>query len=239
MPLLPQVIVPFDCLDKRIKETWTEKRSRNLGNLPSPFRCVIVGPPGVGKSCVAKQLLIHQRPRFDQLFIAHGDYREDGSGSREYDDTDATAMFSEVPDILYWNEICSEDDPDAPPVKRLLVVDDIEMSGASKERLRNLATTFRYLSSHKGISVILCYQSWFDLPTVIKKCSNVFIIFKPRANSEYSLLDNRCGLPKGSLRELFRTIATGERDSIMVDHTPNSPTPIRLNIWTPVEIDAD
>ena len=89
------------------------------------------------------------------------------------------------------------------------------------------------------MSVILCHQSFFDVPAVVKKCANVFILWKPRASSEYALLDNRCGLPKGSLRAMFKDIAPGERDSIMIDHTANSPAPIRLNIWTPVEIATD
>ena len=89
------------------------------------------------------------------------------------------------------------------------------------------------------MSVALCHQSWFDLPGVIKKCSNLFILWRPRANSEYALLDNRCGLPKGTLRMLFDEVAPGERDSITVDHTAGSPAPIRLNLWTPVELIVD
>ena len=134
-------------------------------------------------------------------------------------------MLGDVPPLEYWNELRAGDDPDGYPVKRLAIVDDLELTGANKERLRNLAILFRYVSTHKGMSVLLCHQSFFD--------------WRPRATSEYALLDNRCGLPKGTLRMLFKTIAPGEQDSIMIDHTPNSPAPIRLNIWTKVEIDTD
>ena len=182
---------------------------------------------------------MHQRRRFDQLFVVHEDYREDGSGTSEYDDCDPTAMLGDVPDLLYWNEITAGDDPDGPPVKRLVILDDLELTSANRERLKNLALLFRYVSSHKGMSIILCHQSFFDVPAVVKKCSNVFVIWKPRATSEYALLDNRCGLQKGTLRMLFKDIAPGERDSVMIDHTSGSPAPIRLNLWQPISIDTD
>ena len=237
MPRLPQAAVAFDCSDKRIRETWTPKRARDLANVPSPFRALLIGPPGGGKSTVAKNLLIHQRKRFDELYVVHEDYREDGTGTTEYDDADPSQMLGDVPPLEYWNEVCAGDDPDGPPVKRLVILDDLELTSANRERLRNLAITFRYLSSHKRISVILCHQSWFDLPTVIKKCSNIFVLWKPRATSEYSLLDNRCGLPKETLRMLFKDIAPGARDSIMIDHSEGSPAPLRLNIWQPITLD--
>ena len=239
MPRLPQAVVAFDCSDKKVRETWTPKRARDLANLPSPFRAILIGPRVGGKSTVAKNLLIHQRKRFDELYVVHEDYREDGTGTTEYDDADPSQMLGDVPPLEYWNEVCAGDDPDGPPVKRLVILDDLELTGANKERLRNLALLFRYVSTHKGMSIILCHQSFFDVPAVIKKCANVFVLWRPRASSEYALLDNRCGLPKGSLRAMFADVAPEERDSIMIDHTPNSPAPIRLNIWTPVEIATD
>ena len=238
MPRLPQAIVPFDCSDKKISEGWTPKRARDLANLPSPFRALLIGPPGVGKSTVVKNLLIHQRPRFDELIIIHEDHRADGSGTTEYDDCDPTHMLGDIPSLEAWGELCAGDDPDLPK-KRLVVLDDLEFSRADKTRLQNLAVLFRYVSSHKGMSVALLHQSFFDTPTIVKKCSNFICLWRPRANSEYALLDNRCGLGKGTLRMLFDEVAPGERDSVAVDHTPNTPAQLRLNIWQPIELIAD
>ena len=65
--------------------------------------------------------------------------------------------------------------------------------------------------------------------------ANVYIVYKPRAYSELSLIEDRVGMPKGSLKELFNTIATGHRDSITVDLTENTPAKLRLNIWKKIK----
>jgi len=135
MPL-PQEVVPFRCSDKRLNEQWTRSRARDLWNFPSP--------------------------RFDEVYLIHEDHSDDpdAPGTTEYDDTDCTPpLMNEVPDLSFWNQICAEDDPSEPPIKRLIILDDLEMKG--RERLRNLQTLFRYVSSHKGFSLCLSYQNFF------------------------------------------------------------------------------
>lgn len=47
--------------------------------------------------------------------------------------------------------------------------------------------------------------------------------------------ENRCGMPKGMLKELFETVAPGHRDSITIDLKENSPARLRKNVWEPIE----
>lgn len=231
---LPQEIVLFDCVDKRLKEKWTRKRAEDLWNFPSPFRMLLLGEPGGGKSCLIKNVVIHQRPYFDKVYVVHEDHSDDPEcpGTTEYDDLDATAIMSEVPNLAYWNNELAQDDPDGPPVKRLCILDDLEMKGA--ERLKNLQTLFRYVSSHKGVSVCLAYQQFFGLEPVIKKLSNIFVLYRPRDRDEVGRIEKRVGLEKGTLKELFQTFCKGAHDSICVDLT-GSPAPLRFNIIHPIE----
>ena len=119
-------------------------------------------------------------------------------------------------------------------MKRLIILDDLEMKGP--ERLKNLQTLFRYVSSHKGFSLMLSHQNFFSLEPVIKKCSNVFVVWRPRDRDEIGRIEKRVGLDKGVLKSIFDAVAPNEHDSIMVDHTPHSPAPLRLNLFHPIEM---
>jgi ABC-type cobalamin/Fe3+-siderophores transport system ATPase subunit len=237
---LPKAIVPFRCADKLIEEKWTAERAEDLANIPSPFRAILVGGCGSGKSTVAKQLLIHQKPNFDELILIHADVGDDEhqGGSTEWWDADPTLVMNECPSLEFWTALCANDDPDR-PVKRLVVVDDLEQTSALKQRLKNLALLFRYVSTHKSMSVILCHQSMFDIMPLLRKMANLYIVWKPRAKNELTLIENRVGLDKGVLKELFTQLCPNQRDSITIDLTDRSPQKLRLNLWTPIDLEED
>ena len=234
-PPPPRAVIPFDSSDKKIKETWTPERAKDLANFPSPFRMLLLGLPGGGKSCLIKNVVIHQRPRFKEIFVIHedGPQEEDGAGTTEYDDLDPTMMMSEVPDLRFWKVVCEADDPKKPPVKRLVILDDLEMKGS--KRLSNLQTLFRYTSSHKGFSLCLAHQNFFGLEPVIKKCANIFVVWKPRDRDEIGRIEKRVGLEKGTLKEIFDA-AKDDHDSICIDHTRGTSAPLRLNLFTEIMI---
>jgi hypothetical protein len=195
---------------------------------------LLLGEPGGGKSCLIKNIVIHQRPHFDKVYVIHEDHSSDpkAPGTSEYDDMDATAIMNEVPDLAYWNSELAQDDPEGPPVKRLCILDDLEMKGT--DRLKNLQTLFRYISSHKGISLCLAHQNFFGLEPVIRKNANIFVVWKPRDREELARIENRVGLEKGMLRSIFTQFWGRRHDSICVDCTPDTPYPLRLNISIPI-----
>ena len=166
-------MVVFNSSDKTLKESWADPgRSRNLANFPSPFRMLCLGPPGVGKSTLAKNVVVAQDPAFDEVYVIHAD----AGVTRDYIDLEPTEMFSEVPSLECWNtlpeyhEQTDEEEElgsDPKPIKRLVIIDDLEYTSAHKQRLANLAILFRYASSHKGLSIILCHQSFFDVPALV------------------------------------------------------------------------
>ncbi len=120
-----------------------------------------------------------------------------------------------------------------------MVIDDLELTSANKERMKNLAILFRYCSTHKGLTIYFSHQSFFDVPSLVKKMANVYILWKPRAFSELSMIENRVGYPKGTLKELFSNVATAHRDSITVDLTEGSPAKLRLNLFKKIELQED
>ena len=217
-------IIPIVNKDKRGSESWNDKRAHDIGNFPSPQRILLLGPCGTGKSTLIKNLIMHQMPRFKEVYLIH----EDWEYTKEYDDLEVTAKMGDPPDISFW-------DYTGPYIKRAVIIDDIEMVAANKERMKNLAIIFRYVSTHKGLTIYFAHQSFFDVASLIKKMASVFILWKPRSRSELAMIDNRTGLKKDTLKELFKTVATGHRDSICVDLSQNSPAKLRLNIWQKIE----
>ena len=211
--------------DKRGHEAWDDTRIKNLANFPSPARILLLGPCGVGKSTVIKNLIMQKSPRFEEVYLIH----EDAEFTKEYDDLEPTKKLSEVPPLEFWEY-------EGKHIRRAVICDDLELTSAHKERLKNLAIMFRYASTHKGLTIYFAHQSFFDILGLIKKMANVFILWKPRAYSELSLIENRVGMKKNMLKEIFKTVATGHRDSITVDLTEKSPAKLRLNLFNKIEV---
>ncbi len=229
-------VIPFGCSDKKINDKWTP--DRNFAAFPQPFRAMFLGPPNVGKSTLAKTLITYADPPFDELYIIHEDYQPDGGGTTEWDDADPTRVMGEVPDLKWWDDLYAADDPDEPPVRRLIVIDDLEATGVSKARERSLVTLYRYVSSHHGASLILCYQNMFGIKPILRKMANVIVCWRPTARNEMGIIANRVGIEEPELRLLFdqanRIYGRSIRNSICFDATQDTPAPIRINLFQPV-----
>ena len=236
---LPRDIVAFRSGDKvGAEERWDEQRCRDLANFPAPCRILLLGPPSCGKSVTAQNLLIHAKPRYEELYVVH----EDAGTTRDYEQADPTAMMPEVPSLEFWSALPErhEDGPlKGKRIKRLVIVDDLETSGAAKERIKRLGILVRYCSSHKFLTVVICHQSAFDLPPLVRKMCNVVCVWKPRGRQELALISNRVGADPGLLEHLFNTAATGPRDCITLDFTVDTPAPLRLNVFQKIEIASD
>ena len=101
---------------------------------------------------------MHQYPRFEEVFLIH----QDAGFTKEYADLDCTAEMSEVPDISFW-------DYEGRHIKRAVIVDDLELTSANKERMKNSAILFRYASTHKGLTIYFAHQSFFNVCPILRK----------------------------------------------------------------------
>jgi hypothetical protein len=220
---LPESIIQISNADKDGKhESWYPGRS--LGDFPHPFRMVISAIPHCGKTNLIKNLIIHAqsgKTPFKDIIVCHG-----SKGTKEYDDVKVTQLVHELPlaESFHDNER-----------KTLLVIDDFECCEMSKRDKANLSELFRYVSSHHDLSIIFSFQSFFDIPPIVRKCTSVYILYKPRSNAEITTMSNRIGMDADLMQNMMRELLVERWDSICIDLTMDSPNPFRLNLFYPFD----
>lgn len=216
---LPNKIIVIKNKDKMFDEKWYP--NRNIANFPAPFRMCLVGAVGGGKTNTAKNIILRAYPQYDKIVICHCD-----KSSREWDDieTNPEDRFydSQLPPLEFFEE-------KDPKEKWLLIIEDCEFKNEGKNK--ELSMLFRYISSHKKVSIMLLYQNFTGIPKIARRLANVFVVWKIPDTMALETIGRKCGLKRGELIEMFDTIANGSKDSICLDMTPGTPAPIRLNIF--------
>lgn len=230
IPSLPNKVVVIKNADKDVgnwMESWDYPKKRSPAHIPHSFRLVALGAPGRGKTNYMKNIFLkHQTSgkKFERLFVITCDL-----SSREWDDVEPTQILDRMPDMELFEE----------PVKTCVIIDDYEFEKCGKEEMRKLTTLFRMISTHKSVSVMASYQSFFHTPTICRKTANCFLIYKPTSENELQTISNRVGIKYEDLRMLFKQFANDYYDHIFIDMTKNTPYRIRKNIYEVIEYNSD
>ena len=214
---LPNRIIPLPNPDKNFHERWHQ--GRNMLNIPHPFRCVALGPPNVGKTTIVKNLLLRANPPFEEVVVIHCD----SDYTKEYDDIGSNVeILSEIPAPNDWDGL----------VKTLVVLDDLEFKGMNKEQKRNLDRLFGYVSTHKNISCILCSQDPFNVPPIVRRCSNLWVLWRCPDLDAMATCARKTGLKADNFNAIFNQLMMNQKDSLWIDTTDGSPYPLRKNGFT-------
>jgi hypothetical protein len=215
---LPRKIIALKNADKSFHEKWTA--TRDPLNLPHPVRGVFLGPPNTGKTTVIKNILLRAKPPYEEIFVVHADPEY----TKEYDDLDCT-MLGEIPAPEEWEG----------EVKTCVILDDIEFSSLSKEQKKHLDRLFGYVSTHKNISVFLTSQQAFSVPTICRRCSNLFVIYKQPDVDSLKAIARKVGMKTDQFVDIFDNLLKVPTDSLWIDLTNKSPHPLRLNGYEMLE----
>lgn len=124
-------------------------------------------------------------------------------------------------------------------VKTLVILDDLEFKAMSKDQKRNLDRLFGFVSTHKNISVILCSQDPFSVPAIVRRCSNLWVLWKLPDLDAMSICARKTGLKSQSFNILFNTLNINGHNSLWIDMTEKSPYPLRKNGYTLIEKDTE
>ena len=214
----PNRIIPMPNPDKKFHEEWYPKR--NPLNMPHPFRAVLLGPPNVGKTTVVKNLLLKSKPAFKEVVVVHCD----PDYTQEYDDIGAQVRC-DIPAPEDWEG----------EVKTLVVLDDLEFKGMSKDQKRNLDRLYGFVSTHKNISVVLCAQDAFNVPPIVRRCSNLWVLWRINDLDAMATVSRKSGMKSDDYKRIFNSF-TETRDSLWIDMTDKSPYPLRKNGYTLLNI---
>jgi hypothetical protein len=115
-------------------------------------------------------------------------------------------------------------------------MDDYEFKNElNKEQKHNLDRLMAYVSTHKNVSVLIALQDPYNVFPAIRRMANVWIMGKLDIQSIMDLM-NKLGFNAVKTKELF-SLLKGPHDTLWIDKTKNTPYPIRLNGYTPIEFD--
>jgi len=209
---LPNEIIALPNIDKAFHEKWT--KSRNMLNIPHPWRGVLLGPPNCGKGTVVKNLLLRADPPFEEVFCIHCD----PAYTKEWDDIGAV-MMDKIPEPDEWEG----------RVKTLVILDDLEFKGMSKNQRRCLDRLYGFVSTHKNISVALCSQDTFNVPPIVRRCSNLWVLWRCPDLDAMSVCARKTGMQSKDFNAIFRELMMNGHDSLWLDMTSKSPYPKRKN----------
>ena len=212
---LPDVLLPLANPDKEFHEKWSN--GRNMLDLPHPFRGVLLGPPNCGKSTTVKNILLRATPPFEACTVIHCDAEH----TKEYADLgEGCDVRGDIPSPEDWSA----------DVKQLVIIDDLELKGLGKEQKRNLDRLFGYVSTHKNISVVLCSQDAFNVPPIVRRCSNLWVLWRGPDLDAMACVARKSGLTANDLKRIFDSFKS-DKDSVWIDRTSGTPYPLRKNAY--------
>ena len=159
-------------------------------------------------------MLIRADPMFDEIYLWHCD----STNTKEYSDIDLK-ILKELPDPKEWNS----------DKKKLVIIDDIEFKNLSKNQQYCLNRLYGYVSTHKNVSVILATQNFYNIPTIVRRCSNMFILWRINDTTCLKTISKKCGISSSQFDMLFEKYIHKLHDSLWIDMTSNTPAKIRIN----------
>lgn len=219
---LPKRIIVIPNQDKTWHESWY--KGRDELNFPAPWRAIMCGPPNSGKSLIVKNLIARADPPFEDIFLIHCD----GGGTREYDDVDVQ-MLDDIPAPEEWEG----------EVKTLVVLDDLDYKSMNKVQIKNLSRLMGYVSTHKKVCVCICQQDSFQIPSIARRCANIFVMWKSHDIDSLANAARKTGLKSTSLKNIFSGLCHDPHDSLWIDLTSKTPMPMRLNGYTELKRSED
>lgn len=211
---LPDTIIPIRCSDK---EGWSESwdSGRNWLDFPHPWRGIFIGLPSSGKSTYIKNIILRTKKHFQEIIVSNFD----SDNSDEWSDGIKVKFITGIPDPKSFDR----------KKKRLLIIEDLDVSNLKPVDKSNLNRLFGYTSSHCNLSIALTTQAAFDVKPSIRRMANLFVLFKNHDLNSLITLASRCGLKAKHMVVIMSQLLSQLHSSLTIDLQNNSPARYRIN----------
>jgi hypothetical protein len=139
--------------------------------------------------------------------------------TKEYDDLKGDHFFllNDIPNVSEFSG----------KKKTFIILDDLPIKQLRKAQQILLNRLYGYMSTHKNISICLCSQDAYEIPVLVRRSSNLWVLWKGVDLTSLKQLARKSGCE--NLMELMQEHLQVSYDSLWIDTSPNSPAPIRVN----------
>jgi tRNA A37 threonylcarbamoyladenosine biosynthesis protein TsaE len=181
-----------------------------------PFRMIISGSSGSGKTNLVKNLLLNKKfykNRFDNIYIMSSTYYI----NNDYEDIDVDVVSTTYNED-FIDTILELQNENLDDTKGLLIIDD--MSGMlPKSQNSKLANLF-FRARHHNLSIMLLTQYYYNVPKNIRcNCSNIIIFNTENQNELKSLTaENCCHLKDQNFMSVFKYACNEPYSFLHIDY---------------------
>ena len=83
---------------------------------------------------------------------------------------------------------------------------------------------------------MLSYQSFFDIPTIIRKTCNYFFVWKTNNVDELTVIAKRVGYNKKTFQTIFSKYIKEKHDFLVVDQCIDPEFELRKNLYEVIKL---
>lgn len=205
------------------QENWDDinGKKRSMANFPHSFRACFLSPPGRGKSNLTKNILIAQKSEFQRILLY-----SNSEMSREYENIEIE-FFENTPTE---QDLLIDLDENGQPPKQIVIIEDVDLEHLSKVNENNLLKLLKHYSSHFNTSVIINVQDLIQIPSTMRRCCNIFGIWK-MSNMTLKILGDRFNIENKTLWNMAERELNEWHDFLIIDLTKKSPYKYRKNLY--------
>lgn len=202
-------------------------RRDDLMCFPGPWKCLVTGPPGVGKSNIVINMVAHAYPMFKRVILVHPD-----DDSHEYDRLDPG--LERVKDVPDWRSFKGQE-------KTCIIIEEMSYINIKKDGLANLERLFAYTASHHNISIVMTAQNFGRIPIDVRRMMNIFVVAKGVDMRQTQDMSQKIGFEPDVVMKLLAQLRDVDKagnpvhDFLWIDRTKGTMAPLRRNCYTVIK----